>query len=98
MFIDEVSTDKSKNQLWKESGTSLTFKEWMDREVQKGTFVTKDVLDNSSATIKKITGLNEKPSPNINSDTILGLNKWVVLSSILVIGFAISYNVYKKNK
>ena len=30
---------RSANQLWKESNTSLTFKDWIDREKQKGMFI-----------------------------------------------------------
>ena len=29
---------KSANQLWKESNTSLSFKDWLDREKEKGKF------------------------------------------------------------
>jgi len=31
--------DKSANQLWKESNTSLSFKEWIEREKSKGIFI-----------------------------------------------------------
>ena len=30
---------KSANQLWKESNTSLSFKDWLDREKEKGKFI-----------------------------------------------------------
>ena len=30
---------KSANQLWKESNTTLSFKDWLDREKQKGRFI-----------------------------------------------------------
>ena len=31
--------DKSANQLWKESNTSLSFKDWIEREKEKGIFI-----------------------------------------------------------
>lgn len=31
--------EKSANQLWKESNTSLSFKEWIEREKSKGIFI-----------------------------------------------------------
>ena len=31
--------DKSANQLWKESNTSLSFKDWLEREKSKGIFI-----------------------------------------------------------
>ena len=30
---------KSANQLWKESNTTLSFKDWLDREKEKGKFI-----------------------------------------------------------
>lgn len=31
--------EKSANQLWKESNTSLSFKDWLEREKSKGVFI-----------------------------------------------------------
>jgi hypothetical protein len=110
---------KSKNQLWRESGTTLTFKDWLERESMKGTIPPKEhllnvdgkdnLLDttkledtlgiNNTDKFEKILGIGKNPEDvNVNKNNFLGLNKWVLISSIILISGAIAYKVYTKKK
>jgi hypothetical protein len=110
---------KSKNQLWKESGTTLGFKEWMNRETLKGTIPPKEELVNASGVdssldttkleeslginntdkFEKILGINKAENDvAVNKNKVFGLNKWILLSSVLLISGAIAYRVYTKKK
>jgi hypothetical protein len=110
---------KSKNQLWRESGTSLTFKDWLERETTKGTIPPKEHLlsvagetnqldttaiedslgINNTDKFEKILGINQSSSDiSINKNNFLGLNKWILLSSILLISGAVAYKFYTKKK
>lgn len=98
--MEEVS-EKSANQLWKESGTTLSFKNWIEREKQKGMLIPNKLINDSIASIKASVGIIDNdnqslPLAKTNSNTVLGLNKWVLISSVLVIAGAIGYNIYKK--
>lgn len=37
--MEHINLGKSANQIWKESGTSLPFKDWLQREKDKGVFL-----------------------------------------------------------
>jgi len=37
--MEHINLGKSANQIWKESGTSLAFKDWLQREKDKGVFL-----------------------------------------------------------
>jgi hypothetical protein len=115
---------KSANQLWKESNTSLSFKDWLDREKQKGKFIPnkkfKGVDGFDSSNIDKVLeeankkavdslgldsnkfedklGITKKDFVFRDSNKFIGLNKWLLISSLVLIGGAIAYKVYKKNK
>jgi hypothetical protein len=110
---------KSKNQLWKQSGTSLNFKDWLEREATKGTIPPKEHLlnvdgnDNSLDTTKledslainntdkfeKILGIYNSNEPIAkDKNKILGLNKWVLFSSTILIAGAVAYKFYTKKK
>lgn len=115
---------KSANQLWKESNTTLSFKDWLDREKEKGKFIPNkkfkgvDGIDTSKLD-KVLEEANKKAVDSLGLDSnkfedrlgftkkdvllrdnnkFIGLNKWLLISSLLVIGGAIAYKVYKKNK
>ena len=114
---------KSANQLWKESNTSLSFKDWLEREKDKGVFIpnrkflsvngidttrvdrvleeanTKSV--DSILDIKKFEdklGITKKDDVNRDNNKFIGLNKWLLISSLVVIGGAIAYKIYNKKK
>jgi hypothetical protein len=115
---------KSANQLWKESNTSLSFKEWLDREKEKGIFIPNkkfkgvdgidtteldkvlveaneravDTLGLNSDKFEKLTGIKKNDDSDKNVNKFIGLNKWLLISSLVVIGGAVAYNIYKKNK
>lgn len=115
---------KSANQLWKESNTTLSFKDWLDREKEKGKFIPNkkfkgvDGIDTSkldkvleeanqkavdslgldSKKFEDMLGISYKEVKDRDANKFLGLNKWLLISSVLVIGGAIAYKVYNKNK
>jgi hypothetical protein len=115
---------KSANQLWKESNTSLSFKDWLEREKQKGEFIPNkkykgvDGID-SSRIDKVLEGANQKAidtlgldgkkfedrlgmiKSNVNDidkNKFLGLNKWLLIGSAVVIAGAIGYKIYNNRK
>lgn len=109
---------KSKNQLWKESGTTLRFKDWLERESMKGTIPPKehllnvdgvpDVLDTAkledtlginSDKFEKILGISSDTNDTpVDKSKFLGLNKWILISSAILISGAIAYRIYTKKK
>lgn len=93
---------KSANQIWKESGTTLKFSDWIEREKAKGAFIPNKMVADTTALIRKNLGLVAKDSSYVvspkNDNLFLGLNKWVLLSSLVVISGAIAYSIYIKNK
>lgn len=105
--MEVVRNDKSANQLWKESGTSLSFANWLQREKDKGNFVpnksvvldTDEIVADSTATIRNVLNLDKPEAVDAkNANTVFGLNKWVLLFSLAVIGGAIGYKIYQKRK
>jgi hypothetical protein len=114
---------KSANQLWKESNTTLSFKDWLEREKEKGKFIpnkkfkgidgidtvqidalldkanTKinDTININSDKFEKIIGVGNKAYVKDNNK-VLGLNKWLLISSLVLIGGAIAYKIYTKKK
>lgn len=114
---------KGANQLWKESNTSLSFKDWLDREKEKGKFIPNKkfknvdgidttkldkVLEEANAKsvdsildttkFEDVLKLTKKDVTERDSNKFLGLNKWLLISSVVIIGGAIAYKVYNKNK
>ena len=107
---------KSANQLWKESNSSLTFKEWLDREVVKGNFPQKelgvdgeikddldttkfeDTLGIDTNKFEDVLGFNKPVIDSRNNNLIFGLNKWILVSSIIIIGGAVAYKLYNKKR
>ena len=116
--------NKSANQLWKESNTSLTFKDWIDREKQKGMFIPNKkykgvdgfdssnidkILEEANKKEKDTLGLDGKKFENrlgitkrsVNErdkNKFLGLNKWLLIGSAVVIAGAIGYKIYNNRK
>jgi len=106
--------EKSANKRWKESGSTLTFKEWIDRENKKnqefeGNFIpfqgeTK-VNQVGSDSIKQT--IDEAKQDLIdasgykvetNKSNVLGLNKGVLVFSTLLIVGSLSFYFYQKYK
>lgn len=101
---------KSANQRWKESNTTLSFKDWISREKEKyasatgsevNNFIANKYLnDNIQETLKKVEYANAtgELKTELENKTILGLNKNIILFSGLIIIGAIAYKIYKSNK
>lgn len=115
---------KSANQLWKESNTTLSFKDWIDREKNKGEFIpnkkfkgingfdtteidkvleeanTKaiDSLGLDSDKFEKQLGIKNDIGTFRDENKFLGLNKWLLISSLVLIGGAVVYKIYTKKK
>lgn len=98
--------NKSLNQLYKESGTTLTYKEWRKREDAKMASFSGLIpsppspsLQDSSqykSTLSQMAvvgGVKVKESGN----TIFGINKYIVIIGGFIIVGAIAYKIYKKN-
>ena len=105
---------KSPNKLWRESGTSLSFADWIQREKDKGAFLTNKKFENfanSDGEIDDATwleqvkaqnridlGIDKIDDPNKKDTTFLGLSKPVLIISGLIILGAIGYKIYQKRK
>lgn len=84
--------EKTANQLYKESGTSLSFAEWIAREKDKGLFIKNQLLDDITSNI--VEPLEEAPAQKFD----VGLPKWVILTGLGILAIAIIYkyrNEYK---
>jgi hypothetical protein len=106
--------EKSANKRWKESGSTLTFKEWIDRENKKnqefeGNFIPfqgeKKVNQVGSDSIKKTIDqakqdLIDASGYKVETDksNVLGLNKGVLVFSTLLIVGSLSFYFYQKYK
>jgi hypothetical protein len=104
---------KSANRLWRESGTSLSFAEWIQREKDKSNFVMNKKFENFSnvdGILNNNTWIQDSIAkakidlgidvPKVNkkpNDTFVGLNKTFILFSVLIVVGAIGYKIYKKN-
>jgi len=81
--------EKSANQLYKESKSSLPFIKWIEREKNKGIFIKNQVLAD-------IIG-EEETNKNIGSAKFdFGVPKWVIISGVLIIIGSVIYNKYQK--
>ena len=84
---------KPANQLYKESGSTLSFKEWLEREKAKGTEMRNAQIEAAFERLKD--GISSEEEPNANK-TFYGLDKRVYIFAAVVIAGAIAYKIYKK--
>lgn len=91
----ENQETKTANQLYKESGTTLSFKEWLEREKAKGTDMRNAQIEAALERLRD--GLLPKEETN-SSKTFYGLDKRVWIFGAVVIGGAIAYTIYKGRK
>jgi hypothetical protein len=97
---------KSANKLWKESGTTLSFKEWIDRENKKKepqklyfeSNLVKDTLDKSKEEIKDVIRNEFPDTPEITKNKTLGLSNAIIIGSTLLILGSLGVYFYKKYK
>lgn len=100
-----MANELSANQRWKQSGTTLSFKDWLNREKTK--FASMNA-DGSSTQVISNQPLNQAIQDSLNSSlskagyktqvsnkTVFGINKTVLLVSGLLIVGAIGYSIYK---
>jgi hypothetical protein len=106
------TTEKSPNRLWRESGTTLSFANWIQREKDKSNFLINKKFENFSNmqgteekdwldTIKKESRdffELDKSKDNNNDNTFIGLSKPILIVSALIIVGAIGYKIYQKRK
>lgn len=94
-----MQESKSMNKLWKESGTTLSFKEWLERENNKKVETKENFLPfNADEVIDKKLEIKYS-NPNVpNKNKVLGLDKNVLIFSGVLIVASISYYVYTKIK
>lgn len=106
--------EKSANKRWKESGSTLSFKEWIDRENKKN-----EPFDGEFIPFKEELKLNAVGSESIkqtideaknelikasgyksqtSNQNILGLNKGVLVFSTLLIAGSLGIYLYSKYK
>lgn len=91
-----METDqKSANVLYRESNTSLSFKEWVAREKQKGVFMKNATLQNVIESSKE--AFTEKKS-NFDNKKFLGISKTAIAISVAIVTVAICVSIYQKNK
>lgn len=108
------TTGKSPNRLWKESGTTLSFANWIQREKDKSNFLVNKKFENFSNTQEEPDdnawlqdtiaqsridlGIDAPPSSLKPDKTFIGLNKTVIFISLFIIVGAVGYKIYQKNK
>jgi hypothetical protein len=94
---------KSLNQLYKESGTTLTYKEWRKREddkmasfdgVKSPNIKDSSPFQQAQNEINKIAGFKT----DISGNTVLGINKYVLIFGGLIVTASLGYVIYKKIK
>ena len=88
----ENQEPKTANQLYRESGTTLSFAEWLEREKAKGTEMMNAEI---KAAIERLNNGKEQKTQATND---LGLNKGVVVLGVMIIGAAIVWAMFNKKK
>lgn len=94
--------DKSYNQRYKESGTTLSYKEWRRREDEKmasfsGLSSPMDELKKSISFQQTTEEMLKKGGVKTQESgkTVFGINKYVLLAAGLIVVAAVSYKIYK---
>jgi hypothetical protein len=106
--------EKSANKRWKESGSTLSFKEWIERENKKNEPFEGDFIPFQGETQMNAVGsdsikktIDEAKKDLIeasgykleaNKANVLGLNKGVLVFSTLLIVGSLSFYFYQKYK
>lgn len=104
--------EKSANKKWKESGSSLSFKEWIDRENKKkeseGNFipfvnepnVAQQTIDTTLAKSKEQIAQNigYKTASQSDKTKFLGLDKRILFFSTILIVGSVGIYLYKSRK
>jgi len=87
----------SANQQYKLSGSTLPFKDWLNREKEKGEVIPKSgVSDVLEGALHDVNINSLEPTTIDKKTTVLGLSKPILLLSALVIVGAVAYKYYYK--
>jgi hypothetical protein len=97
---------KSANQLWKESGTTLSFKEWITREKakysnftdeEKKFILNKPLNENIESTLSY---MDKKPNvqTQVRKGKTFGIPNYLIIGVGVIFAGVIAYQVYKYNK
>jgi hypothetical protein len=99
---------KTANQLYKESGSTLTFKDWLSREKTKWSNAIGQPIDTPFIGNKPLTDSIQKTLDSMRGElpvktetsnkTVLGINKTVLLIGGLLIAGAVAYKIYTARK
>jgi hypothetical protein len=98
--------EKSYNQKWKESNTTLSYKEWRRREDEKmssfeGVSIPRVTPLRDSSTYQKTKEEMELKGglkKELSNETTLGINKYILIGAGLIVVVAIGYKLYKMKK
>jgi len=105
--MENIDLGKSANQIWKESGSTLSFKNWLQREKDKGRFLPNKQLmefnsvegeDEISSSQKLIQETLKNKSNSNPKDVTKGLSKAVIIISATLILGAVAFKIYQKQK
>jgi hypothetical protein len=98
--------EKSANKLWRESGTTLSFKDWINRENQKKEDTTQNFVSFEgepseqlvSDTINYTISGGDVQNRVGKTGTILGLNRGVLIFSGILIAGSLGFYFYSRLK
>ena len=104
--MENIDLGKSANQIWRESGSTLSFKNWLQREKDKGRFLPNKQLiefnsiegDAELSNNQKIIQETLKKNKSNEVPNKVGLDKIVIIGSIALILGGIAYKIYQKRK
>ena len=104
--MENIDLGKSANQIWKESGSTLSFKNWLQREKDKGRFLPNKQLmefnsidgDSELSDNQKIIQETLKKNKSNEVPNKVGLDKVVIMGSVLLVLGGIAYKIYQKRK
>jgi hypothetical protein len=102
--MENLDLGKSANQLWKESNSTLSFKNWLQREKDKGRFLpNKQLMEfnsfDSEEDLSSSQQLIQETLKSNKSNVVpnkVGLSKIVIMTSIALVLGGIAYKIYQK--
>lgn len=104
--MENIDLGKSANQIWKESGSTLSFKSWLQREKDKGRFLPNKQLmefnsiegENEITENQKIIQQTLKKNKSNDIPKKYGLDKLVIMVSVAIVLGGVAYKIYQKRK
>lgn len=96
---------KSANQMWKESGTTLSFKDWLNREKAKysnydgqaGIILNKplnDTIQGAVIRLQQKSGMKKE----VSKGKTFGISNYLIIGTAVVVVGVIAYQIYKSKK